>query len=337
MIRSCHILPILLSALAVPAHVSAQILEATGSRALGMGGAFVAVANDASATWWNPGGLADGPFLDMSLSRAVTGAGDAGRRDRVAGFAIGTPPFGLSYYRLRLTEIRPSDPTDGEGGYREEEQGAVPVRSLAASQFGVTILQTLVTGVHAGTTVKYVRGTLRTAMADGTASPSDLLDLGDDLGGGDSEHKFDLDVGVLAAGGPVKAGLVVRNVRQPTFDAGPDQAAFRLPRQVRAGVAFDGARAAMLPVIVALDVDLRRYAVATGDRRVVALGGEGWLFGRRVGLRAGGRINTVGAEDRAGTAGVSVAVRSGVFVDWHLVRGGTAEDRGWGLAARVSF
>jgi hypothetical protein len=93
----------------------------------------------------------------------------------------------------------------------------------------------------------------------------------------------------------------------------------------------------MLPVIVALDVDLRRYAVATGDRRVVALGGEGWLFGRRVGLRAGGRINTVGAEDRAGTAGVSVAVRSGVFVDWHLVRGGTAEDRGWGLAARVSF
>ena len=28
-----------------------------GARARGMGGAFVAVADDASATWWNPAGL----------------------------------------------------------------------------------------------------------------------------------------------------------------------------------------------------------------------------------------------------------------------------------------
>jgi hypothetical protein len=337
MIRSCRILPVLLGALLAPAGASAQIVEATGSRALGMGGAFVAVANDSSATWWNPGALADGPFVDMALSRAVTTARDAGRRDRVAGFAIGTPPFGFSYYRLRLTEIRASAPTDDEGGVREEEQGAVPVRSLAASQVGATILQTLVSGVHAGTTLKYVRGTLRAGTGDAGAAASDLLDRGDALGGGDSEFKFDLDVGVLAAGGPVKAGLVVRNVRQPTFEAGPDEAAFRLPRQVRAGLAFDGARAGMLPVTVALDVDLRRYAVATGDRRVVAVGGEGWLFGRRLGVRAGGRVNTVGLEDRAATTGVSVAVRSGVFLDWHLVRGGTAEDEGWGLAARVSY
>ena len=30
----------------------------TGARALGMGGAFVGVADDASATYWNPAGLA---------------------------------------------------------------------------------------------------------------------------------------------------------------------------------------------------------------------------------------------------------------------------------------
>ena len=41
----------------LPVVASAQFIEAVGVRALGMGGAFVAVANDSSATWWNPAGL----------------------------------------------------------------------------------------------------------------------------------------------------------------------------------------------------------------------------------------------------------------------------------------
>ena len=47
---------------AVAAPAGAQIVESVGSRALGMGGAFVAVASDSTATWWNPAGLAAGPF-----------------------------------------------------------------------------------------------------------------------------------------------------------------------------------------------------------------------------------------------------------------------------------
>ncbi|MEO6223141.1 MAG: hypothetical protein ABIP90_07805, partial [Vicinamibacterales bacterium] len=44
---------------AIPA--SAQTgFEVIGSRALGMGGAFVAVADDPSAVFWNPAGLASG-------------------------------------------------------------------------------------------------------------------------------------------------------------------------------------------------------------------------------------------------------------------------------------
>ncbi len=45
------------------------------TRAPGMGGAFVAVASDSSATWWNPAGLAAGPFVDLSVSRNTARAG----------------------------------------------------------------------------------------------------------------------------------------------------------------------------------------------------------------------------------------------------------------------
>ena len=77
----------------------AQIVEAVGSRALGMGGAFVAVANDGTATWWNPGGLAAGPFADISLLAFATTDSSRqipARQDRVTWFAVGTTPFGLS-------------------------------------------------------------------------------------------------------------------------------------------------------------------------------------------------------------------------------------------------
>src|SRR6187455_2389240 len=53
---------------------SAQTIEEVGARAQGMGGAFVAVANDSTATWWNPAGLAGGPFLDLALGHASASA-----------------------------------------------------------------------------------------------------------------------------------------------------------------------------------------------------------------------------------------------------------------------
>jgi len=41
-----------------------------GSRALGMGGAFTAVANDVTAGYWNPAGLVDSPGLQFQLMHA---------------------------------------------------------------------------------------------------------------------------------------------------------------------------------------------------------------------------------------------------------------------------
>jgi hypothetical protein len=314
------------------AHVSAQTVETVGSRALGMGGAFVAVANDSSATWWNPGALAAGPFLDITLARTVTDVtgGLPARRDRATSFAIGTPPFGFSYYRLRVTDIRPFDPTGGTDPDREDRRAGVPVRSLSVGQLGATLVHTLVPGVHAGTTLKYLRGTVLSARDDGLLDPSDLLDRGEDLGGGDTAGQFDLDIGVLAIAGPVRVGAVVRNLRAPAFGE------VHLPRQIRVGAAVDAEAAGGVPLILAVDADVKAYDASVGDRRVIAMGGEQWLFARRLGVRAGARFNSAGPRDKAATGGVTVAPRPGLYLDGHVVRGAGSE-QGWGIAARVSF
>src|ERR1700738_3282649 len=81
----------------------AQIYETVGTRAQGMGGAFVAVADDATATWWNPAGIALS-FFSLVTERARTtepsGAvppGPAWRGD-TASLAASFPALGLSYY-----------------------------------------------------------------------------------------------------------------------------------------------------------------------------------------------------------------------------------------------
>src|SRR5687768_13108730 len=139
---------------------AAQPFEAAGLRAMGMGGAFVAVANDSSATWWNPAGLATGPFLDIALTGASGESGDAlpASRTGLWSFSLGTPPLGVSYYRLRLTDIRAASPTAPAEAGREDRAAGVGIRSLSVSQFGATVLHTITTGVSAGATVKYLRG-----------------------------------------------------------------------------------------------------------------------------------------------------------------------------------
>jgi hypothetical protein len=83
---------------------SAQTFEAVGIRAEGMAGAFVAVADDASATWWNPAGLASGAFFSGIVERS---AGSAPNDDATVGLSFVVPSLGVSYYRLRTSEITP--------------------------------------------------------------------------------------------------------------------------------------------------------------------------------------------------------------------------------------
>ena len=316
---------------------SAQIVESVGNRAIGMGGAFVAVAADSTATWWNPAGLATGPFADISLGRSVTDLNDAvpARRDRVSWFAATAPAVGFSYYRLRITDIQPFSSTASPSVNREDTRGGVSVRSFSGRQLGLTLVQSILPGVHAGATLKYLRGTVRLGTDDSLRPPGDLLDAGDKLTGGDADNRFDLDAGLMFAAGPVRIGGVMRNIREPEF--GTPAARFVLPRQTRVGAAIDAERAGGPPLIVAFDADVKRYETATGDRRVLAVGAEQWLWAKRIAIRGGARFNKVGARERAATAGTSVALRNGFYVEGYVVRGGAEAERGWGFGTRASF
>ena len=225
-------LPVFLTLLALgftPRHLAAQNIEAVGSRALGMGGAFVAVANDSSATWWNPAGLAPGPFLDIAVGGAATDIDGSlpARSERGIWFALTTPPIGFSYYRLNITDIGQIRTIAAAPGGREDRRVAVPDWSLSASQFGATLVHTVVSGVHVGTTLKYVRAKSLEGEVTGpeTATASEWLDLADDSVGGDVHNDFDLDLGVLAVRGPVRVGGVVRNLLEV------DLGAVKIPRQ----------------------------------------------------------------------------------------------------------
>ena len=51
------ILPVTVEAVDEGAHAAEFLSHGVGARALGMGSAFVAIADDATATYWNPAGL----------------------------------------------------------------------------------------------------------------------------------------------------------------------------------------------------------------------------------------------------------------------------------------
>ena len=125
-----------------PAALGAQTSGTVGERAQGMGGAFVAVADDASAIYWNPAGLAwpTGSTFDAQVSVA----------DDIFFLAAALPSLGLSYYRLPIVLT--------SGGRQNERAGEVPIRTLITNNVGVTLNQTVGKGLVIGTTLRLVRG-----------------------------------------------------------------------------------------------------------------------------------------------------------------------------------
>jgi hypothetical protein len=291
-----------------PSPAFAQSPDAVGIRAQGMAGAFTAVADDATATWWNPAGLASGAYFNMILEYGRLTETDVDPNDH-RGFSVAFPALGLSYYRMSVSEIAaPSSTAAAPAG--RQDPGRIAVRADAISQFGATVGQSLGGHLVLASTLKLLRAA------------------------GDTEG--DLDIGVMTFFGRLRAGAIVRNVREAAFGEGDDQLALR--RQVRAGVALSAAGRGLINAgTISFDADLRRVTTVAGEERRMAGGAEIWTLRRRLGLRGGLSASTVGDSRVTGSGGVSVALRQGIFLDGQLTGGSDEARRGWGTAFRMTF
>jgi hypothetical protein len=122
-------------------HASAQS-PPVGVRAAGMGGAFTAVADDGTAAFWNPAGLASGAFVGVTADVNLLDTQSA----QFAGLV--TPPFGINYFR----ETHSSTVDDASG----RNAAVVP---LAVHHAGATVVQSIGdTGLAVGVTAGLVHG-----------------------------------------------------------------------------------------------------------------------------------------------------------------------------------
>ena|SRR5437867_4547667 len=280
----------------------AQTVESVGTRAQGMGGAFLAVADDATATWWNPAGLATGALFNalVEYDHPRTPAGTS-----IKGLAFAIPSFGFSYYRLPINQMRPAGST-GTAAESRQDQGVLSV-------YGATAGQSVGTHLVVGSTLKLVRA--------GQSHP-------------------DLDIGAMARFGIARVAAVVKNVRKPTFDT--DEGPLELKRQARVGAALLGQTSGLVnQLALAFDADLTTVQTKVGDERHIAGGLEVLAWKKIVAARIGASANTVGARRAALSGGLSLMFASGTYVksylDTHLTGGSDEARRGWGAALRVTF
>jgi len=333
----------LLAVIGLSQAAGAQSFDQVGTRARGMGGAFVAVADDATATWWNPAGISNTLFFDgvadfrhealIDPQETPISGETAGLRNTAGGVTVAVPALGFGYFRVRQTGLEPA--TGGEGPGRQEERTAPHARSLLTQQFGVTLAQSIGDLLVVGATVRVVHGSVGTAVA-AFDHPDAALDAAAEAEG-PSATKGDVDLGLLARIGRVRVGFAARNLASPTF-AAADGTPWRVSRLARIGVAVvsEAVRAGRQKWTAAFDADLASDETPFGRRRDIAGGVERWFAGR-VAMRGGVRASTVDEARVTGSVGGSVAVRSGVFVLGEATGGGDRALSGWGVALHVQY
>jgi hypothetical protein len=339
--RNCVIVRLLAVALVLVCspQAFAQTFESVGTRAQGMGGAFTAVSDDASAAWWNPAGLASGRLFNLIVEHSTTQEPDSAPQvgpqhgERNNGFSVAFPALALSYYRLRISEIAPISSTDDQDPCRQDLGPAeVCLRRVAYTQLGATFGESIGNHLVLASTLKLVwAGT----VSETDVAGSDLLDRAEELDP-PTDTKSDLDLGAMVTFGSARFGVAVKHVLTPKFGEGDLE--LELPRQARAGAAWMMMTPGRIETLtLAVDADLTETPTANGDVRRVGAGIEAWVKGRGMAFRSGISVNTIGDKTRTGSVGITAGGKGGVYFEGAYLFGSDRARSGFNTAVTVMF
>ena len=220
-----------------------------GARAAGMGEAFTAVADDASAIAWNPGGLGAIDSQQLALMHALW---DADTSVDNLGYVLPLGTAGSLGLAATYLSMQPFEITDAANPAGNGQ--TIAINDLALSLgCGLNLGQ-----VHGlGASVKYLRRQLGAYQATAVA--------------GDAGYLWKITPGL-------KAGAAVLNFGQPvTFISQADN----LPLTCRGGLAWEALNSGQHELTAALDV------VDQVDSAVYGCVGAEYWFDSRLALRAG--------------------------------------------------
>ena len=340
--QTCLAVIVILAVSIATVPVSAQEWESLSTRALGLAGAFVAVADDATAAYWNPAGLSTGSAFSLLFDHTFTEVlVDRSRVDSLGTIRTGTiigmstNTTALSYYRLVIDQVEDHQlgGLTGSDATEEHESRQRTLRSLVTHNLALTRATFLGSGFSVGSTVRYVRSSFGVNLVGSNVTTARALHqtVGRET---HSQNHYDLDVGLKAGGPKFQVGLVARNLRNPRLNV-TGESAFRLGRQIRTGLAVRPIGGLLLTA----DVDLSPLSTFRGDRRNMAVGAEKW-FGTWLAVRGGTRVNFDDVQANPETVvafGFSMALTTGLFVDAQWTRGRDGTENGWSAGGRFSY